>query len=94
MFRDDRDRALYVGKSQRIRSRVRTYFTASETRTRMAEMVGLAERVDAVPCDEQQDAKIQALTLEQVNTAFRKYVEPAGVSIVKAGDFKKVGVYQ
>jgi zinc protease len=44
--------------------------------------------------DEQQDARIQALTLEQVNAAFRKYVDPAGVSIVKAGDFKKVAVYQ
>lgn len=44
--------------------------------------------------DEQQEAKIQALTLEQINTAFRKYMDPAGVSIVKAGDFKKVAVYQ
>ncbi len=44
--------------------------------------------------DEQQDAKIQALTLEQINAAFRKYMDPAGVTIVKAGDFKKVAVYQ
>ena len=44
--------------------------------------------------DEQQEAKIQALTLEQINAAFRKYMDPAGVSIVKAGDFKKVAVYQ
>jgi zinc protease len=44
--------------------------------------------------DEQQDARIQALTLEQINAAFRKYMDPAGVTIVKAGDFKKVAVYQ
>ena len=44
--------------------------------------------------DEQQDARIQALTLDQINAAFRKYVDPAGVTIVKAGDFKKVAVYQ
>jgi len=44
--------------------------------------------------DEQHDAKIQALTLDQVNAAFRKYMDPAAVTIVKAGDFKKATVYQ
>lgn len=63
VFRDAQGRALYVGKSQRIRSRVRTYFTASETRTRMAEMVGLAERVDAVPCATPLEAEVRELRL-------------------------------
>jgi zinc protease len=44
--------------------------------------------------DEQMEAKIQALSLDQVNAAFRKYMDPASLTIVKAGDFKKVGVYQ
>jgi zinc protease len=44
--------------------------------------------------DEQMEAKIQTLTLAQVNTVFREYMDPAQVTIVKAGDFKKVGVYQ
>jgi zinc protease len=44
--------------------------------------------------DEQLEAKIQGLTLVQVNEAFRKYMDPAALTIVKAGDFKKVGVYQ
>lgn len=44
--------------------------------------------------DRDMDAKIQAATLEQVNAAFRKYLDPAQVSIVKAGDFKKAGVWQ
>ena len=43
--------------------------------------------------DEQLDAKLQALTLEQVNAAFRRYINPAQVSIVKGGDFKRAGVY-
>ena len=63
VFRDTQGRALYVGKSQRIRSRVRTYFTASETRTRMAEMVGLADRVDAVPCATPLEAEVRELRL-------------------------------
>ena len=35
------------------------------------------------------DAKIKGLTLEQVNAAFRKYIDPAKVSVFKAGDFAK-----
>jgi zinc protease len=40
------------------------------------------------------EAKIQALTVDQVNAAFRKHIDPNGVSIVKAGDFKAAGVYK
>lgn len=48
VFRDGLDRPLYVGKATDVRSRVRSYFTAAETRRRMAEMVVVAERVDAI----------------------------------------------
>jgi zinc protease len=44
--------------------------------------------------DESLDAKLQSLTLEQVNSAFRKYVNPEAVSIVKGGDFARVKAYQ
>ena len=42
---------LYVGSSSNLRARVRQYFTAAETRKRMAEMADLAERaeVDETP---------------------------------------------
>jgi DNA polymerase-3 subunit epsilon len=63
VFRDVRGRALYVGTSRDVRSRVRTYFTASEQRTRMAEMVGIAERVDAVPCATTLEAEVRELRL-------------------------------
>ena len=38
--------------------------------------------------------KIRTLTLDQVNAAFRKHIDPNGVSIVKAGDFKAASVFQ
>src|SRR5207248_2404771 len=38
--------------------------------------------------DEQLEAKIQSLTPEQINAAFRKYVDAAALTTVKAGDFK------
>src|SRR5262249_53227875 len=38
--------------------------------------------------DEQLEAKVEALTVDQINAAFRRNVDPAALSIVKAGDFK------
>lgn len=35
------------------------------------------------------EQKVAALTPDQVNAAFRKYVDPAQFTIIKAGDFKK-----
>jgi DNA polymerase-3 subunit epsilon len=63
LFRDGQGRVLYVGTSQNVRSRVRSYFTASEPRTRMAEMVGIAESVDAVPCAHALEAEVRELRL-------------------------------
>ncbi len=63
IFRDGSDRALYVGTSVSVRARVRTYFTASEPRTRMAEMVAAAERVDAIACAHALEAEVRELRL-------------------------------
>ena len=35
------------------------------------------------------DSKVKALTAADVNAAFRKYIDLAKISIVKAGDFAK-----
>jgi zinc protease len=35
------------------------------------------------------EAKIKALTPEQINAAMRRHMNPAKISIIKAGDFKK-----
>ena len=42
---------------------------------------------------ENYQAKVMAVTPEQVNAAFRKYIVPANLTIYKAGDFKKAGVF-
>ena len=44
--------------------------------------------------DARMEASIQALTPSQINAAFRRHVDPAELSIVKAGDFRQAGVYQ
>ena len=63
VFRDGQGRALYVGTSKDIKRRVRTYFTASEQRTRMAEMVGLAESVTPIVCQTPLEAEVRELRL-------------------------------
>lgn len=63
LFRDGQGRPLYVGKSKDLRTRVRNYFVSSESRSRMREMVGLAERVDAVVCAHSLEAEVRELRL-------------------------------
>ncbi|MDQ2750511.1 MAG: DEDD exonuclease domain-containing protein [Actinomycetota bacterium] len=63
IFRDAQGAALYVGTSRNLRSRVRHYFVASETRSRMGEMVGLAERVDPIECAHSLEAQVRELRL-------------------------------
>ncbi|GLZ10457.1 DNA polymerase III subunit epsilon [Actinomadura sp. NBRC 104425] len=63
LFEDARGEVLYVGKSGDLRSRVRSYFTGSETRLRVREMVGLAERVRTVVCATGLEAEVRELRL-------------------------------
>jgi DNA polymerase-3 subunit epsilon len=63
VFQDAQGAALYVGTSRNIRTRVRTYFTASEKRRRMAEMVSIAERVVPIVCATTLEANVRELRL-------------------------------
>jgi DNA polymerase III subunit epsilon len=63
LFRGARDEVLYVGTSGDVRRRVRSYFTAGERRRRVRDMVGLAERVDAVVCAHALEAAVRELRL-------------------------------
>jgi DNA polymerase-3 subunit epsilon len=63
LFKDANGRVLYVGTSRDIRTRVRTYFTASEQRSRMAEMVRLAQAVHPVVCQTPLEAQVRELRL-------------------------------
>ena len=55
----------------------------------------VCERFDrTLKWQEALEAKVAALTPEQVSAAFRRYVDPAALIYVKAGDFQKAGVFQ
>ncbi|WP_424809657.1 DEDD exonuclease domain-containing protein [Rhodococcus sp. 27YEA15] len=63
IFRGPSDEALYIGTAVDLRRRVRNYFTGSETRGRMKEMVALATRVDHVECAHALEAGVRELRL-------------------------------
>ncbi len=63
LFRGPNDEVLYVGTAVDLRRRVRQYFTGSESRGRIREMVALAERVDAVECAHSLEAQVRELRL-------------------------------
>jgi zinc protease len=58
-------------------------------------VLGARERWDrTMKWDEAHEAKVMALTAEQISAAFRRHVDPSALTVVKAGDFKKAGVLQ
>lgn len=63
LFRGPSDEVLYVGTASDLRRRVRQYFTSSETRPRLREMIALAARVDHVVCATSLEAQVRELRL-------------------------------
>ncbi|MGB2700179.1 MAG: DEDD exonuclease domain-containing protein [Candidatus Phosphoribacter baldrii] len=63
VFKDAKGRPLYVGTSRNIRVRARSYFTAAEQRTRMAEMVGIATSIQPIVCQTTLEAQVRELRL-------------------------------
>jgi zinc protease len=58
-------------------------------------LVASHEQLDrSLQWDADFETKIAALTPAQINAAFRKHIDPASISIVKAGDFKAAKVFQ
>jgi DNA polymerase-3 subunit epsilon len=65
IFRDDKNRTLYVGKSKSLRKRVATYFTKSEQRSRMARMLDLTESVSYIECATELEASVREFRIIQ-----------------------------
>ena len=63
IFRDAQGEALYVGTSRNLRSRVRSYFGASEMRSRIKEMIALAVRIDHIVCGTVLEAQVRELRM-------------------------------
>lgn len=85
LFRDESEKVLYVGTSRDLRRRVRSYFTASEKRTRIGEMVQLAHSVTGIECATPLEAEVRELRLiaEHKPSYNRRSRFPEKVTFVK-----------
>ena len=96
LFRDARQRVLYIGKSVDLRPRVRQYFTAAEGRRRMAEMVAAAEEVVSLPCTTLLEAEVRELRMiaEYKPPYNRRSRFPEKVSFLKltVGPFPRLSI--
>lgn len=86
VFEDRDGRALYIGTSRNIRQRVKTYFTASEQRRRMSEMVTIATSVRAIECATTLEARIRERRLivseqPRYNRRSRRASEPSWLKL-------------
>ncbi|MEE2031548.1 DEDD exonuclease domain-containing protein [Rhodococcus chondri] len=68
LFRGPSDEVLYVGTAVDLHRRVRNYFTGSETRPRLREMVALTTRIDHVECSHGLEAGVRELRLLAAHT--------------------------
>jgi zinc protease len=99
-FRDELARALKDGfTAEEIAAEKKAWLEANVvSRTQdgslASTLLGRERFGRTMEFDKALEAKISALTVDEVNAAFRKHVDPASMSFVKAGDFKRAGVLQ
>jgi zinc protease len=58
------------------------------------ELAGLERYGRTMQFEQDLETKVSALTAEQVSDALRRALDPAALTYIKAGDFKKVNAYQ
>src|SRR5262249_15564239 len=99
-FRDELNRTLKEGFTSEEVAAGKKAFLEQRTIGRsqdsqLARVLSTRDQFDrTMKFDEAMDSKIAALTVDQVNEAFRKQVDPTLLTVVKAGDFVKAGVLQ
>ena len=98
-FIDELNKALKNGFTpEEVETAKKAYLDAvhvgrSQDQALLRMIAAREQRGRTMKWDEQFEARIQSLKAAQVNAAFRKYVDPSSLTIVKAGDFKKARAY-
>lgn len=62
-FLDEHGEVLYVGTSRDLRTRVRTYFTAAETRRRVLDMLPRAREIRSIVCETATEAAVREIRI-------------------------------
>lgn len=63
IFKGPDGEALYIGVSKNIASRVRSYFSSNEARSRVLEMIAIAESIETIPCPTITEAEIREIRM-------------------------------
>jgi len=63
IFRGPKNEALYIGVSKNLAARVRNYFSSSEARSRILEMIVIAEKIEVIQTPTLIEAEIRELRL-------------------------------
>lgn len=63
IFKDVDQQVLYVGKSRNVKKRVKGYFTATESRKRIDELIARLHEISAIPCPTDLEASVRELRL-------------------------------
>jgi zinc protease len=99
-FKDELARTLKEGFSAQETAEAKKAYLDSRLVNRaqdaalLGQLVAHEQQGRTMMWDQQLEQKVQALTAEQISAAFRKHVDAASLTIVKAGDWKAAGVYQ
>ena len=99
-FNEELQKALKDGFSDQEVAQAKKMWLdqASVSRTEEGSIAGiLASRERwgrTMAWDAKREAAVAAVTTEQVNAAFKKFMTGLPISIVKGGDFKKANAYQ
>ncbi|MGD0498980.1 MAG: pitrilysin family protein [Bryobacteraceae bacterium] len=99
-FKEELDKALKTGfTAEEVAAAKKAYADArllarSQDQSLLALLASHEHLGRTFKWDGDIDDKIQALTPAQIDAAFRKRINAAGISIVKAGDFKAAAVFQ
>jgi zinc protease len=98
-FLDELNKAIQKGfTAEEVETGKKAYIDAirvgrSQDQALLRSIAAREQRGRTMKWDEQLESRIQSLTVEQVNAAFRKHVDASQLAVVKAGDFKKAGIY-
>jgi zinc protease len=99
-FRDELARALKEGFTAEELAAAKKGWLAermvarSQDRELLATLLSRERYGRTMQWDADLEAKVSALTADQVSAAFRRHIDPGAFTVVKAGDFKKAGVWQ
>jgi zinc protease len=94
-FLDELRRTLASGfTAQEVAAAKKAYLdersvARSQEQGLMLTIAGREHRGRTMKWDEQLEARIQALTVDEINAAMRRHLDPAALVIVKAGDFRQ-----